>query len=126
MTARFSLTPDTLAAYRETIHKRQEAEQKKLALRRDRAWEIARQAASLLQETFGATRIMVFGSLAHGYWFSRTSDIDMAAWGVKDEDYLVAVARLQDLSPEFGIDLIRMESCRPGLHEAILQEGIQL
>ena len=68
---------------------------------------------------------MVFGSLVHGYWFSQTSDIDLAAWGLKDEDYFLVVARLQDLSPEFRIDLVRMENCRPGLRGAILQEGIE-
>ena len=68
---------------------------------------------------------MVFGSLVHGYWFSQTADIDLAAWGLKDEDYFLVVARLQDLSPEFRIDLVRMENCRPGLREAILQEGIE-
>ena len=41
----------------------------------------------------------------------------------RDEDYLVAVARLQDLSPEFKIDLIAMERCKPELRDAITKGG---
>jgi predicted nucleotidyltransferase len=126
MPAKFDLTPDTIAVYRRTMRKRQDAEQKDLTLRRERAREVVRQAARLLQDAFKATRVMVFGSLVHGYWFSPTSDIDLAAWGLKDEDYFLAVAKLQDISPEFRIDLIRMENCRPDLQEAILQQGKQL
>lgn len=63
------------------------------------------------------------GSLAHGHWFSQTSDIDLAVWGLEADAYFTAVARLQDLSPEFKVDLVAMESCRPALREAIIAEG---
>jgi hypothetical protein len=51
-----------------------------------------------LRERFGAARVVALGSLVHGHWFSKMSDGDLAVWGVELDDYLVAVARLQDLS----------------------------
>jgi len=69
---------------------------------------------------------VVFGSLVGGRSFSRWSDIDLAAWGLPPDDYFVAVARLQDLSPEFEIDLVTMEYCRPELLKVILREGREL
>ena len=110
-----------MATYRATAQSRSEAEHQELAQRRERARQVARRAAALLKERFGATRVVVFGSVVHGYWFSRTSDIDLAAWGLQPDDYFVAVARLQDLSPEFSLDLVPAERCKPALHDAILQ-----
>jgi predicted nucleotidyltransferase len=112
-----------MVSYRATAQRRWEQEQRELVQRGERAWEVARHAATLLKEQFGAARVFVFGSLVHGYWFSRTSDIDLAAWGLSADDYFVAVAKLQDLSPEFEIDLIAIPYCRPGLREVIEREG---
>jgi predicted nucleotidyltransferase len=117
------LTPEEMAVYRATARRRWERERRERERRRKRAWEVARRASVLLKEQFGATRVVVFGSLAHERWFSPTSDIDLAAWGLRDEDYFVAVARLQDLSPEFEIDLVAMEHCKPSLLEIIQKEG---
>ncbi len=80
-------------------------------------------ATMLLKEKFGAVQVAVFGSLVHGHWFSPTSDIDLSVWGLKYEDYFVAVAKLQGLSPEFKIDLVSTEHCKPSLREVIIQEG---
>ena len=40
------------------------------AARRDKAWQAAFQAADLLKKEFGASRVVVFGSLAHEDWFT--------------------------------------------------------
>ena len=74
----------------------------------------------------GAARVVTFGSLVHGHWFSKTSDVDLAVWGVELDDYLVAVARLQDLSSEFKVDLISAAHCKPALLEVIVKEGVQV
>ncbi|MBE0411668.1 MAG: nucleotidyltransferase domain-containing protein [Anaerolineales bacterium] len=113
-------------SYKETIRRREEQAAKELTLRYIKAWEVVRMAESLLKDGFGATRVMVFGSLVHGYWFSPTSDIDLAAWGISDDDYFLVVARLQDISPEFKIDLVKMENCKPELSQVIMYEGKQL
>ena len=117
------LTPEAMEAYRATVRQRGENAQRERAKRRERAWNTAERAAVLLKEKFGAVQVAVFGSLVHGHWFSPTSDIDLSAWGLKDEDYFVAVAKLQDLSPEFRIDLVSMERCKPSLREVIIKEG---
>jgi hypothetical protein len=46
-----------------------------VAERWQRAWEVARRAADLLRERFGATRVVAFGSLAHRGWFTSWSDL---------------------------------------------------
>jgi len=123
MSIALRVRPEAMVVYRATAQRRWEEERQELARRRERAWQVARRATALLKEQFGATRVAAFGSLVHGYWFSRTSDIDLAAWDLPAEDYFVAVARLQDLSPDFRIDLVAMESCRPALRDIILKEG---
>jgi predicted nucleotidyltransferase len=120
------ITPEAMAVYRATLRQREEQAKREQAERRERAWEVAQRAAALLKEQFGATQVMIFGSLVHGHWFSPTSDVDLAAWGLKGDDYFVAVARLQDISPEFEVDLVAMEHCKPGLREVILKEGALL
>jgi predicted nucleotidyltransferase len=120
MSAMSPVSPEAMATYRATAQRRAEVEQQELAQRRECARQVARRAAAFLKEQFGATRVVVFGSLVPGYWFSRTSDIDLAAWGLQPDDYFVAVARLQDLS-EFRVDLVVAERCKPALHEAILR-----
>ncbi|MFQ5340808.1 MAG: nucleotidyltransferase family protein [Anaerolineae bacterium] len=117
------LTPEAMAVYRATARRRWEADQRERAQRHERAWETAHQAAALLKEQFGATQVMVFGSLVHDDWFSETSDVDLAAWGLKGDEYFIAVARLQDLSSEFEVDLVAMEHCKPGLQSVVMEEG---
>ena len=126
MPAALGLTQEQMAAYQATAQRRRERERQELALRKELAWQVVHRAAALLREQFGATQVMVFGSLVHGYWFSRTSDIDLAAWGLQADDYFVAVAKLQDISSEFGVDLVAMERCKPELREIILREGERL
>ncbi|MBC8448729.1 MAG: nucleotidyltransferase domain-containing protein [Chloroflexi bacterium] len=123
MSIALQVSPEAMAVYRATAQHRWEKERQELARRRERAWQVVRRATALLKEQFGATRVAAFGSLVHGHWFSRTSDIDLAAWGLPADDYFVAVAKLQDLSPDFRIDLVTMESCRPALRDIIVREG---
>jgi len=123
MSTVLEVSPEAMAVYRATARRRWEERQQELAQRRERAWQVARRAAVFLRERFYATQVVAFGSLVHGYWFSGTSDIDLAAWGLHSDDYFVAVAQLQDLSPEFEIDLVDVERCKPALREAILREG---
>ena len=61
------------------------------AERWERAWRMARDAADLLREQFGATRVVAFGSLAHRETFTLWSDIDLAAWGIPPGKFYPAV-----------------------------------
>jgi uncharacterized protein len=115
-----------ITVYQKTLRQRQARELEQLVQRREQALDLGNQAAELLKRMFGARQVMLFGSLVHGQWFSLTSDVDLAVWGLDCLVYLTAIAHLQDLSPEFKIDLVRMERCQPGLEQIILQEGLLL
>lgn len=116
------LTPEELKAY----HTGQRLKDSQDIERRERAWEVARAAADLLREEYGATRVLVFGSLAHGAWFTPWSDIDLAAWGIPSDRFYSAMADVTELSSEFKIDLVDPETCRPTLREEIEREGVEL
>lgn len=118
-----TVTSEQMAVYRANARRRWAEEQRTLAERQPRALQVALTAADYLRQEFSAQKILLFGSLAHQHWFSPTSDIDLAAWGIAPEEYFVAVARLQDLSPDFKIDLVAMENCRPDLRALIAEEG---
>ncbi len=91
-----------------------------------RAREVARAAAELLRQQFGARRVVGFGSVANHTGFNRWSDIDLAAWGIPPESFYRAVAAVTGLSAEFEIDLVAPEDCPPSLRQVIEREGIDL
>jgi uncharacterized protein len=116
------LSTPNIANYTLALQNREQTEQNALKERFRCAWEVAPKAVQVLKEEFGASRVLVFGSLVHRCWFSNTSDIDLAVWGLDSQTHLVAVAKLQDLS-SFKVDLVRMERCKPELMRVVLQEG---
>ena len=122
------LTPQEWQEYQpvQVIETRYQAEKDKNEQRREAAWQVARQAARLLRQEFGADRVVVFGSLVHESWFNRWSDIDLAAWGIPLDRFFSAVAAITGLSSEFKIDLVDPVTCHPTLREAIEQNGMQL
>ncbi len=91
-----------------------------------RAMDVARAAAKLLKERFGATRVVAFGSLAHPDWFGPWSDIDLAAWGIRPRSFCTAVALVTGLSSEFEADLVDIEGCGPSLRQSIERDGVDL
>jgi predicted nucleotidyltransferase len=114
------------APYLHTARLRAQAEQRALAERRQRAWELARRAAGLLRERYSAQRIVVFGSLVHEGRFTLRSDVDVAAWGIPWPDYLHALGEVLDLDPGIEVNLVDVASCRPAIREVIEQEGVEL
>jgi predicted nucleotidyltransferase len=123
----WELTPAEIADYARGMRARAAARAKELEARRERAWEVARQAATLLKQEFGATRVVLFGSLTRGPGrFYVRSDIDLAVWGLDERLYFKAVARLLDLDSEIGVDLVEAEKAKPSLMVAIEQDGIDL
>jgi predicted nucleotidyltransferase len=83
----------------------------------------ARKAAKLLKMEFGATEVILFGSLARRVGFTRWSDIDLASRGIPPEKYLKAMDTVLYLSPEFKIDLVELETCPPAMRKSIEEEG---
>ena len=116
------LTPAALEVYRRTARERSVARQQRMRERRERAWAVARRAAALLKAEYGATRVVVFGSLINPFRFHAHSDIDLAVWGI-NERYLDAVDRLQRLGTDIAIDVVEFEHARPGLQAIIERDG---
>lgn len=113
------LSPEALKKYRplEAIRRRRAEQAAEISSRRGRASLLARRAAKLLKSEFGATEVILFGSLARRVDFTRWSDIDLASRGIPSEQYLTAMDTVLHMSPDFKIDLVELETCRPCARE---------
>jgi predicted nucleotidyltransferase len=120
------LTPQQLRTYRAGLLSRSQALVQRRAERRDKAWAVAKEAAAVLRSRYGATQVLVFGSLPEGTHFAERSDIDLAAAGLRPEDHFGALGRLLMLSPDFVFDLVDLASCGADLRAAILSGGVEL
>lgn len=115
-----------MAQYRQTLRQRQAREAARLNERFQLGQTIARQLAALLRHDFGAERVVLFGSLTDRELFHDRSDIDLAAWGIPEKDYLKAVAAVTGFTPTFQVDLARMEEASERLHNVVAEEGVDL
>jgi len=120
------LTDKELEAYLRSARLREKKRGKETAEREKRAWALARRAGELLRKRFGAERVVVFGSLVHKGCFTRWSDVDVAAWGLRAEDTFRAIGAVQDLDSEIAVNLIDVGTCSPSLLEVIEQEGVEV
>jgi uncharacterized protein len=120
------VAPEAMARYRRGALAREAAHQRETEQRRQAAWDLARRAAQLLREEFGATQVIAFGSLAHGAWFGARSDIDLAVEGIPAEAFWRAWCALDRLGGSADIDLVAIESAPDGLREEITHQGVRL
>jgi predicted nucleotidyltransferase len=104
-----TISKEKWKAYRETAKRREEEERRSLKSRFQKAWQVARLAATLLNKNFGVRKVFVFGSLLNEELFHLKSDIDLAVTGLDEKHYYRAQGQLLALDPEFEIDLILME-----------------
>jgi uncharacterized protein len=121
-----NISPEKMAEYRAGARKREAERQAALDRRFQRAWEVARQGAEILKFQFGAKKVVVFGSLIDRDLFHAHSDIDLAAWGISEQIYLRAGSSLLDLSTEFSVDLVLVESAPTRLQKNIERDGMTL
>lgn len=117
------ITSQQMEIYRRTARRRREAEQQARALRAKQAWVVAEKAAALLKQRFQAEQVLLFGSLLRPECFDQRSDIDLAAWGIPEKDFLRAVAAVTSLDSEISVDLVRMEEASQSICRHILEEG---
>jgi predicted nucleotidyltransferase len=96
-------------SYIATAHRREKERKAQLSRQRLEALKLARQAAQILREDFGVSRVTVFGSVLKERDFHETSDLDLAVWDLPPADYFKAVARLMALS-DLSIDLVEAET----------------
>ncbi len=126
MATSLELKPESLDAYRATAQLRWEEEQQELTRREERAWALARQAVALLRKQFGATRIVVFGSLVYQDMFTLWSDVDIAAWDIQPRDTLRAIGAVFDLDTDIQVNLVDVNTASTELLYGIGREGIEL
>ncbi len=122
------LTPEEWKTYHpaDVITQRKWDVDAQLDARWESAQRLAHTAAELLRDDFGATKVLLFGSLLQRSWFTPWTDIDLAVWGIPKERFFAAVAAVTALSTEFKIDLVDPEMYRPSLLDAITQGGIEI
>lgn len=120
------LTQEQMARYKRTAWLREKTRRRVADDRKQAAVPIAERAAAILKEQFGAQRVILFGSLAHGHWFGPKSDIDLAAEGIQASDFWRAWCALDEIDSDFEINLIAIESASASLQEALAHEGVEL
>jgi predicted nucleotidyltransferase len=126
MPTTLDLTPDQIERYRESAKKRLQAESKEIESRREQAWQAAKRASRVLKNQFGATRVVVFGSLVQKAGFTRWSDVDVAAWGIAPEDTFQAIGIISELDTSVPVNLVDVNTARTSLIEVIERDGIEL
>jgi predicted nucleotidyltransferase len=93
---------------------------------RDDALNTAQKAAKTLRETFGASKVILFGSLCSSADFGPDSDIDLAAWDISPDKFYTALATVIGMSAKYRIELVDPYTCRPSIREAIIREGKEI
>lgn len=91
-----------------------------------RAWQTAYQVATLLYEAFGATQVVVFGSLTEPMAFTKQSDIDIAVSGLSNDDYDKAWNAIWDLKSGFKIDIINFDRSEGRFRERVKHQAIPI
>jgi predicted nucleotidyltransferase len=92
-------------------------------IQQQEALELARRCAHILQQRFGARRVIPFGSVVgQGRWHAG-SDLDLAVEGLAPEQFFRAWSALRELvPPHMEIDLIDLEQAGEALRARILGE----
>lgn len=98
----------------------------KIEERYNLAWKQVRHIAQILKKNYGATRVLVFGSLTDKNKFSKNSDIDLAVKGIEDRVFYKVYSEITRKYTDFDIDLVDIKDCRKSLLKKIEKEGIQV
>jgi predicted nucleotidyltransferase len=92
----------------------------------ERAASLRRLASRLAEVcwSYGATRVILFGSAARG---ATRSDggLDIAVAGVSPERFFALYGRLLAESP-VSVDLVDLDDCPEALRESVEREGVPL
>ncbi len=90
--------------------------------RRQAAWAIADQCSRILKQEFGATEVIVFGSLRGDAPWHNDSDLDLAVRGISSDGLLKAFDRLATIVPRWlPFDLVAVERAHERVRDRILK-----
>lgn len=118
------MAPGKMAAYATYWRGRHDQEEKRCQIAAEQATAEARNIAALLRDCYGATRVILFGSLARG-GFSLESDIDLAVVGLAKSDFYTALADANDCTNRW-VDLKPLEAVHAHFRSRIMETGIDL
>ena len=119
------ISPTELAACRkrlEQVWKNRVIEESGL----HRAWQTAYEVATLLYEQFGATQVVVFGSLTDPMAFTNRSDIDIAVSGLSNDAYDKAYGKVVYFDAPFKIDFVNFDTSEGRFRERIKHQAISI
>jgi predicted nucleotidyltransferase len=85
----------------------------------------AKKAACALVEQLGASRVLLFGSLARGN-AGPASDVDLWVEGLPEAAYLEAVGLVREAIQAAEVDLVMAAWARASVRERALREGVVL
>ena len=119
------MTPEELASCRKQLERRWKSRKVDEALL-ERAWHVVYEIATLLYDEFGATQVAIFGSLAEPLGFTKSSDIDIAVWGLSDKTHSTAYCKVKDIDTGFKIDLINFDMMKGFFRERVKQHAIPI
>ena len=91
-----------------------------------RAWDTAYQVATLLYEQFGATQVIVFGSLTDPMAFTNKSDIDIAVSGLSNDAYDKAYGKVVYFDAPFKIDFANFDTSKGLFRERMKHQAIPI
>src|SRR5258706_14876901 len=109
---------------RDPLAERIEAAQRRAAARAQPVRARLPAAAAALRAR-GATRTVLFGSLATRDRLHEASDVDLAVWGLPRAEYFAAAAELVELLGA-DVDLVEMESCPPSIAARVETDGEEI
>ncbi len=102
------MTPSELAKCRENLKQEWENHQiDKVSL--ELGWDLAHRVPLFLYENYKVTKIAVCGSLSERDWFVKASDIDIAVWGISDDQCFDTIRDEVKHNIDTRIDLIDYE-----------------
>ena len=120
-----AFSPQQLIRYRAGLRQQLKHHQQEQLHRQQRGWQVAREAAQILKSQWGASKVVLFGSMLDAKNIHDRSDIDLAVWDLPTEMYFSALAELLDIDLDFAIDLVEIEHSKPHIRAAI-QAGVEL
>ncbi len=87
--------------------------------------EVAQKCANFLKEKYRVKKVVLFGSLLDYEKMTPHSDIDLAVWGLPEQDYFKAMGFLLEVAGNFSIDLLEIQNVKSYILSAI-DQGIEL
>ncbi|MCU0567867.1 MAG: nucleotidyltransferase domain-containing protein [Oculatellaceae cyanobacterium Prado106] len=120
-----SIPPEQMQLYIQTAQQRERDRIEQRSQRYRQGLQVAEAAAQILKQTFGVQRVVLFGSWLNESKIHAHSDLDLAVWGLDEALYFKAIAQLEDINPDFSIDLVRVEQAYPHIQQAI-EQGVEL